>query len=192
MCILWRYRLILFYVLKFINKSIFHALAWSLDIYPKGTSYYSRRCQIQVKTHACHGLFLTCENKQQSVLRISFPKCRNRNTICEYLKAQSEKCIIITIHTWTAVFLRLLANICPSWPRSGLRLSPILASPSEHASCCHAHPSILLFIATVQVWPQRLLLSGWLLTNVQVNITTMLHDTWHTCIYSIRGWTWPV
>jgi hypothetical protein len=30
---------------------------------------------------------------------------------------------------------------------------------------------------------QRLLLSGWLLTNVQVNITTTLHDTRHTCIY---------
>jgi hypothetical protein len=29
----------------------------------------------------------------------------------------------------------------------------------------------------------RLLLSGWLLTNVQVNIITMLHDTRHTCIY---------
>jgi hypothetical protein len=35
----------------------------------------------------------------------------------------------------------------------------------------------------VQVSPQRLLLSGWLLTNVQVNITTTLHDTGHTCIY---------
>ncbi len=36
---------------------------------------------------------------------------------------------------------------------------------------------ILLFIATVQVSHPRLLLSGWLLTNVQVNIITMLHDT---------------
>ncbi len=38
-------------------------------------------------------------------------------------------------------------------------------------------------MTTVQVLPQRLLLSGWLLTNVQVNITTALHDTGHTCIY---------
>ncbi len=29
----------------------------------------------------------------------------------------------------------------------------------------------------------KFLLSWWLLTNVQVNITTTLHDTWHTCIY---------
>ncbi len=43
------------------------------------------------------------------------------------------------------------SRICPSWPRSRLKLSPILASPYEHASCCHAQPSILLFIATIQV-----------------------------------------
>jgi hypothetical protein len=41
----------------------------------------------------------------------------------------------------------------------------------------------LAVYCTAQVSPQRLLLSGRLLTNVQVNITTMLHDTWHTCIY---------
>jgi hypothetical protein len=35
----------------------------------------------------------------------------------------------------------------------------------------------------VQVSPQRLLLSGWLLTNVQVNITTALHSTGRTHIY---------
>jgi hypothetical protein len=42
---------------------------------------------------------------------------------------------------------------------------------------------ILLFTATVQVSHPALLLSGWLLTNVQVNIITMLHNTRHTCIY---------
>ncbi len=31
--------------------------------------------------------------------------------------------------------------------------------------------------------PQCLLLSGWLLTNVQINITTTSHDTEQTCIY---------
>jgi hypothetical protein len=35
----------------------------------------------------------------------------------------------------------------------------------------------------VQVSPQRLLLSGWLLTNVQVNITIAIYDTGHTLIY---------
>jgi hypothetical protein len=74
--------------------------------------------------------------------------------------------------------------IRPSWPRSRQRLNPILASPYEHASCCHAQPGIWLFITAVQVSPQRLLLSGWLLTNVQVNITTTLHDTGHTCTYN--------
>jgi hypothetical protein len=73
--------------------------------------------------------------------------------------------------------------IRPSWPRSGLKLSPALASPHKHASCCLAQPGTLLFIEAVQVSPQCLLLSGWLLTNVQVNITTALHDTWHTCRY---------
>jgi hypothetical protein len=43
------------------------------------------------------------------------------------------------------------SRIHPSWPRSRLKLSPILASPYEHASCCHAQPSIFLFIATGQV-----------------------------------------
>ncbi len=89
---------------------------------------------------------------------------------------------IITLQNWTSVFLGT-SRIRPSWPRSGLRLSPTLASPHKHASCCHAQPGILLFIAAVQVSPQRLLLSGWLLTTVQVNITTTLHNTWHTRIY---------
>ncbi len=46
---------------------------------------------------------------------------------------------IITVHTWTAVFLKHLPN------------TSFMASSYEHASCCHAQPSILLFIATVQV-----------------------------------------
>jgi hypothetical protein len=38
-------------------------------------------------------------------------------------------------------------------------------------------------MTTVQVSPNRLLLSGWLLTNVQVNIPTVIYDTWHALIY---------
>ncbi len=38
-------------------------------------------------------------------------------------------------------------------------------------------------MTTVQVSPQRLLLFGWLLTDVQVNITTAIYDTGHTLIY---------
>ncbi len=76
------------------------------------------------------------------------------------------------------------SRVRPSWPRSKLRLSPTLVSPHKHATCCHAQPGIKLFITPVQVSPQHLLLSGWLLTNVQANIRTTLHDTGHTCIYS--------
>jgi hypothetical protein len=75
------------------------------------------------------------------------------------------------------------SQICPSWPRSGHVLSPSLAPSCEHASCCHAQPGVLLFMTTVQVSPKRLLLSGRLLTNVQVNITTATYDTGHTLIY---------
>jgi hypothetical protein len=38
-------------------------------------------------------------------------------------------------------------------------------------------------MTAVQVSPQRLLLSGWLLTNVQVNITTTIHDIGHMNIH---------
>ncbi len=75
------------------------------------------------------------------------------------------------------------SGICPSWPHSRHKLSPMLASLYEHASCCHAQPSILLFIVTGQVSHLAPSESGWLLTNVQVNITTTLYDTWHTCTY---------
>jgi hypothetical protein len=38
-------------------------------------------------------------------------------------------------------------------------------------------------MTTVQVSPQHLLLSGWLLANVQVNITTAIYDTGHALTY---------
>ncbi len=61
------------------------------------------------------------------------------------------KHILITAHSWSTVFLSSPSRIRPSWPRSKLKLCPILASTYEHASCCHAQPSILLFIAKGQV-----------------------------------------
>jgi hypothetical protein len=79
------------------------------------------------------------------------------------------------------------SRIRPSWPCCRLRLSLLRDSLSEHASCYHAQPSILLFISVGQVshlTPS--LLSGWLLTNVQVNNITTLHDTHgHTYIHHI-------
>ncbi len=78
-------------------------------------------------------------------------------------------------------------RIRPSWPRCRLRLSLLLGSLSEHASCYHAQLSILLFISMGRVshlTPS--LLSGWLFTSVQVNNIIMLHDTHgHTYIHHI-------
>jgi hypothetical protein len=67
----------------------------------------------------------------------------------------------------------------PSWPRCRFRLSLLLVSLSEHASCYHAQHSILLFISmglVSHLTPS--LLSGWLLTNVQVNNIITLHNTY--------------
>ncbi len=75
------------------------------------------------------------------------------------------------------------SRILPSWPRSEHVLNPSLAPSYEHASCCHAQPGVQLFMTMVQVLPKRLLLSGWLLTNIQVNITTVIYDTGHRLIY---------
>jgi hypothetical protein len=79
------------------------------------------------------------------------------------------------------------SRIRPSWPRCRSRLSLLLVSLSEHTSCYHAQPSILLFISVG--WVSHLmpsLLSGWLLTNVQVNNIIMLHNTHgHTYIQHI-------
>jgi hypothetical protein len=118
------------------------------------------------------------KNKHQSIIWVRFPKCRNSSTIREYMKIQDDNCITITVHTWTVVFLKHLANT------SFMASCRALTEPHSSLTlwACIMLPRIQ-FIATVQVSPQCLLLSGWLLTNVQVNITTTLHDTWHTCIY---------
>ncbi len=63
-------------------------------------------------------------------------------------------------------------NWAPFWP---LPMSMHLVAMPSSVSCC--------LLQRFKFHTQRLLLSGWLLTNVQVNITTTLHDTWHTCIY---------
>jgi hypothetical protein len=65
----------------------------------------------------------------------------NNSTICECMTLQDDNYIK----------LLYILELRPSWSCSGLKLSPILASPHEHASCCHTQPSILLFTATVQV-----------------------------------------
>ncbi len=105
------------------------------------------------------------------------------------------------------------SRIRPSWPRSRLRLSLLLAFHSKGISCCHASLSILVFLDRVSHLVPSLL-SRWLLTNVQVNNTTTLYDTHeHTYIHHIgitillssfllfflhffhlswqAGWSWP-
>jgi hypothetical protein len=83
---------------------------------------------------------------------------------------------VITVHTWTAIFLEHLVNTS-FLPRSRLELSPFLASPSEHASCCHAQPSIFaVYLSWSSFTPNAFLLSRWLLANVWVNYITTLHD----------------
>jgi hypothetical protein len=84
-------------------------------------------------------------------------------------------------HDWyilEQLFSCSTSRMHPSWPRCRLGLSLLLVSLSKHASCYHTQPSILLFISMGRVshlTPS--LLSGWLLTNVQVNNITTLHDT---------------
>jgi hypothetical protein len=88
----------------------------------------------------------------------------------------------ITIHTWAVVFLRHLANTsfmasfqAQTEPHSGLTLRACILVP------CPA--GILCLLQRIKFHTQHLLLFGWLLTDVQVNIITTLHDTRHTCIY---------
>ncbi len=94
---------------------------------------------------------------------------------CQYLQLRA---IIINVHTWTAVF---------SWHLANMSITASIRAFTEHISgpflrACKLLPCPTRCI-TVQVSPQRLLLSGWLLTNVQVNITTAIYDTEHTLIY---------
>ncbi len=63
------------------------------------------------------------------------------------------------------------SNWAPLWPHpSSMHL---VATPA--VSCC--------LLQRFKFHTQRLLLSGGLLTNVQVNIITTLHNIWHTSMY---------
>jgi hypothetical protein len=60
-------------------------------------------------------------------------------------------------------------------PYSGLTPRACILLPCQLVSRC--------LLQWFKFHTQRLLLSGWLLNNVQVNIITTLHDIWHACIY---------
>ncbi len=60
-------------------------------------------------------------------------------------------------------------------PHSGLTLWACI--------CCHARLVSCCLLQQFKFHNLRFPLSGWLITNVQVNIIATLHDTRHTCIY---------
>jgi hypothetical protein len=77
------------------------------------------------------------------------------------------------------------SRIRPSWPHYRFGLSLLLVSLPP-CICYHAQPSILLFISVGRVshlMPS--LLSGWLLTNVQVNNIRTLPTHGHTYMHHI-------
>jgi hypothetical protein len=93
---------------------------------------------------------------------------------------------IITVHAWTAIFLEHLTNTSfmasfQAWtePLSDLSLSAciLLPCPTQY---------LAIYYNGLGFMPNAFLLSGWLLTNVQVNIITKLHDICaHMCIHHI-------
>jgi hypothetical protein len=83
---------------------------------------------------------------------------------------------MITVHSWTAIFLKHLANTSfmasfQAWtePHSGLSLwaCTLLLHPTQY---------LAVYYSGLGFTPSAFLLSGWLLTNVQVNNITTLHD----------------
>ncbi len=103
----------------------------------------------------------TLQDISMEYTEIIYAKTHNHDL---YILEQPSSCSTLRIH--------------PSWTHCRLRLNLLLVSLSEHASCYHAQPSILLFISMGRVSHLTpTLLSGWLLTNRQVNNITTLHDT---------------
>ncbi len=81
-------------------------------------------------------IFNLRKNKHQSILRIRFPGCRTCDMLREYMILQNDKHRIITVHTWTAVFLKHLANTsfialfqAKTEPHSGLTIWSCILLP---------------------------------------------------------------
>ncbi len=89
---------------------------------------------------------------------------------------------MVNVHTWTAVFLWHLVNtsfMASFWAYT----DPALVPSCEHASCCHASSVYNCLWQRFKFHPTVFCYLGLLLTNVWVNITTVIYDTWHTLIY---------
>jgi hypothetical protein len=133
---------------------------------PRRCSYCSRRCQIISNVNQLL-VVNTLQDLSMEYTEIIQAITHNHDL---YILEQPSSCST--------------SRIRPSWTRCRLRLNLLLVSLSEHASCYHAQPSILLFISMGRVshlTPS--VLSGWLLTNRQVNNITTLHNTHGTHIY---------
>ncbi len=123
-------------------------------------------------------LFLTYENKHQLILRIRFPgsgketsyvnaqRCQAwmHNNYYTYLNSD----LLKVPRKYVLHGLVPSSNWAPLWPYP-------MSMPRPAGICC--------LLQLFKFHTQCLLLSGWLLTNIQVNIITTLHDIGHTCIY---------
>jgi hypothetical protein len=134
-------------------------------------------------------LFLTCENKQQSVMWINhlgINNCKVHYENCSVL--YSQECRIMAC-TRTYLNSRLLGAPCEcvlhgldpglDWASFWPSTSRVFHVAMPHlVSCCSSQMGRVSLLTLS-------LLSGWLLTNVQVNNTKTLYDTHgHTYVYT--------
>jgi hypothetical protein len=79
------------------------------------------------------------------------------------------------------------SQICPSWPHSGHVLNPSLAPSYEHASYCHAQPSVH---TTVNVNGSSFTLTSSSIWVASHQCTSKHHnnDTWYRAHISWAGW----
>ncbi len=103
--------------------------------------------------------------------------------IHEYMKIQDNKCVINYCTYLNGGLLGAPREYVLHGLVPGLNWAPLWPHPmSMHLVTTPSSVSCFL-LHRFKFHTLRLLLFGWLLTNVQVNITTTPHDTWHTCIY---------
>ncbi len=95
---------------------------------------------------------------------------------CKHKYTTLHECMVITVHTWTAIFLEHLANTSfmaslQAWTKSlsGLSLWAcfLLPCPTRYFA---------VYLSGLGFTSNTFLLSRWLLTNVKVNNITTLYD----------------
>ncbi len=111
-------------------------------------------------------------NKHQSVLQISFPRCKELQAYCKniwhYMKwACNNYCTYLNSHLLEAPRKYVLHGLVP-----GLNWAPFWPLPLN----IHSSQYLAVSYSGSGFTPNAFLLSGWLLTNVQVNNITTPHD----------------